>query len=293
MKFLKEFDDDFLVGTELTREKSEYAKLHRTENDYLYTDNIGCFGVIEGPQVVYKINKDGFRSNHFSEFNKDKDSILFGGCSITLGEGLPEDLTWYKQISKELSIDSFYNVSSTGASTRLIVKNILTFIRKYGSPKFIFVLFPDFARDLQYDLTSKKIVSCLVHPQWISAPKKFITHKVYTLNYSEEYGAFNAIEHIRILEDVCNYLGIKLIWSNWSKPANDVLENIKFRNYFKIDGSFSFNDKDKAYDSNKIDEEVPYWSVAQDGIHPGSGWNKRVAENFINEFNRMDYDKKD
>lgn len=293
MKFLKEFNDDFLVGTELTREQSQYAKLHKTENDYLYTDNMGSFGIIEGPQVVYKINKDGFRSNHFSEFNKDKDSILFAGCSITMGEGLPEDLTWYKIMSNKTKVDNFYNISATGASTRLIVKNILTFIRKYGPPKFIFALFPNFARDLQYDPVTDKIISCLVHPQWITAPKKFTTHKIYTLNYKEEYGAFTAIESIRVLEDVCNLYGIKLIWSSWNKTCNEVFKNIDFNFYFSGSSFFNFDGiNDKGLDLENLDN-LPYWSVAQDGIHPGSCWNKLVAEDFLQEFLRRGYDKKD
>jgi hypothetical protein len=291
MIVVEEFFDNFLVGTNLTKDQSQYAKLHMTKDDYTYTDNLGCFGVVEGPEIIYKINSDGFRSNHFKHFNPEIDNILFAGCSVTLGEGLPEDLTWYKQLSDKISIDSFYNVSSTGASTRLIVKNILTFIRKHGSPKFIFALFPDFARDLQYDPISKQIISCLVHPQWITAPKKFITHKVYTLNYHEEYGAFNSIENIRILEDVCNYLGIKLIWSTWSKPASDILEKVNFRNYLKIDVSFDFNNKDSVYNSGEVEVGIPYWSVAQDGIHPGSGWNREISRNFLNEFIRRGYDK--
>lgn len=291
MNFLNEFIDDFLVGTDLTREQSQYASIYRREDNYLYTNNIGCHGIVDGPEITYQINSDGFRSRHFNEFDPKLKNILFAGCSITLGEGLPEDVTWYSRLSKEIGVNNFYNVSSTGASTRLIVKNILTFIRKYGAPEFIFVLLPNFARDLQYDPISNKIISCLVHPQWIAGPKKFITQRVYTLNYKEQYGAFNSIENIRILEDICILNNIKLIWSSWNNTANEVFEKIKFNNYFTGSNMFSFDGTDSDFLTKENVNNLPYWSKAQDGIHPGSGWNELVYKDFLKEFLRRGYDK--
>jgi len=289
MNFLDEFYDNLLVGTNMTRDQSQYAKIYKIENDYLYTDNVGCFGIIDGPEIIYKINSDGFRSKHFKEFNTKYKNILFAGCSITFGEGLPEDLTWYKRLSVELGLDSFYNIASTGASTRLIVKNILTFIRKYGAPDVIFALLPNFARDIGYDTISGKMINCVVHPQWVAGPKKFITQKIYTLNYKEEYGAFTAIENIRVLEDICKLNNIKLIWSTWDNSASDVFSQLNFNNY--LDGShyFSFDGTGKSFVAGDNFNNLPYWDIAQDGIHPGSGWNKTVADNFIKEYVKRGY----
>lgn len=284
-KILKEYEDDFLIGQTLTTEKSEFAKLYHNDGEYTYTDHIGVKKHVDGPPVVYKINKDGFRSNSFSNFDPNKESILFAGCSISFGEGLPEHLMWSSIVADKHNIDNFFNVSTGGGSIRLIVKNIITFIKKVGRPNTIYVVFPNFARDLQYDDVSGKIVSCVLHHSWIGAPKEYKTNTDYTINYKNEYGIFTAIENIRYLEYICKILDINLIWSSWSQEANNIFEQLDFIYYFKGSHLFNFDGRGIKFFPSNNTNGLPYWTVAQDGVHPGSGWNELAANELYGENN--------
>ena len=89
--------------------------------------------VVDGPDFLYKLNQDGFRSKDFLEFDKDKNNILFAGCSITFGQGLPEDLVWPQALISRLEsnnpkeIFDSYNIGLPGVGIFTICKNILAF----------------------------------------------------------------------------------------------------------------------------------------------------------------------
>lgn len=62
--------------------------------------------------ITYKFNHFGFRAD---EFNTLEPSIIFVGCSHTLGVGLPVELTWAHQVSTALKLKNF-NLGVGGAS---------------------------------------------------------------------------------------------------------------------------------------------------------------------------------
>ena len=59
----------------------------------------------------YKFNSHGFRCN---EFNTEP-SVVFLGCSLTLGIGLPVESTWAQLLANELGLQCF-NLAVGGAS---------------------------------------------------------------------------------------------------------------------------------------------------------------------------------
>ena len=50
-----------------------------------------------------------------------------------------------------------------GGSIRLITRNVFSFIRNYDKPDYIFLLFPDIARDFLYRKESNNFVSVYVY----------------------------------------------------------------------------------------------------------------------------------
>jgi hypothetical protein len=112
--------------------------------------------------VEYKINSDGFRTEHFED-STDKDIILATGCSFTFGLGLPEKYTWPKLLEAELNKDAdlfkLYNLGFPGHGYFIIIKNIFSFIKKYGKPKAIFIVFPNINRDVYFSKIRKKVLN--------------------------------------------------------------------------------------------------------------------------------------
>jgi len=65
------------------------------QNNYFECNNHST-EIIEGPEIKYILNKQGFRSQDFDNFNKDNYNILVAGDSFTYGDGLPYDCTWHQ-----------------------------------------------------------------------------------------------------------------------------------------------------------------------------------------------------
>ena len=290
-EILNEYKDDYFIhGTNFIKEKNKFAQIYKKENEYTITDHIHGKKSVDGPEIIYRINKDGFRSQHFENFNKNKKNVLIAGCSISLGHGLPENITWHQEMLKQIKFDEYYNLSSMGASTRLIVKNILTFIRKNGKPEYIFVIFPNFGRDLQFDRDIDGFTSCVVNKLFVLSPKEYMTSSLYTKNYQYEYSVFTSIDYIRILEDICEYLNIKLIWSTWDTQSKYVFNKLKFKYYFNFNYDFSFYGKQTNFKITENINNLPYWEAAKDGDHPGSCWSMSAGKEFYSEFLRRGYD---
>lgn len=62
-------------------------------------------------EISYKFNSDGFRSEEFSE----RPSIVFLGCSLTIGIGIPYECTWPNIVAKTLDLANF-NLGIGGGS---------------------------------------------------------------------------------------------------------------------------------------------------------------------------------
>jgi hypothetical protein len=262
--FLGSLDRRTLIPAE--KKEIEYYD----QNGYYITDSVGDIKSInKNPNFTYKINRHGFRSKHFEPVDQNKTTILTAGCSHSFGQGLPEELRWQSFLLKNLNTKNIelFDVSSMGASYRLIVRNIIAFIRNYGKPNYIFVVFPDVARDFLYDKDLKKFWN-------VSAQAKFLTEEnkkkpvfEYTLSFNEYDATMKAIEAIWYLEEICKWAGIKLFWTTWFSNCSDNFKNYNFNNFVEQDWKY-FNNVAKS--SNP--DNVPYWRIANDGSHMGSYW---------------------
>ena len=257
--------------------------------------------VIEGPDFNYDLNKYGFRSASFDNFNINNKNILFAGCSHTFGSGLPEKYVWHKKLvdemSKKESFDS-YNIGIPGAPTQTIIKNILTFFIKVGTPDYLFMLLPETSRSLRWD--GNKYISVSYYPK----PDDFSSFtKDYSINYIHEDALLTETMLIHLLELLCESLNVKLIWSSTIIFQNDFNEAMRFKNYISLDHNL-----DKYY--VKTPEDIkryggpydeyknqypflleslnkkningdPYWAIASDGAHFGSYCHENIAKMFF------------
>ena len=254
------------------------------EDGYYITDNIGDLRAINKEiNFNYKINSHGFRSQHFKKLDINKKNVLTAGCSHSFGYGLPEELRWQSFLKNNLKIDNvdFFDLSVPGGSIRLIVRNIISFIRNYGAPDYICVIFPDFARDFMYNEHKNNFQSVTANSQFLT--RKDEQPKIFN-DYSKLFNEYDAImkciEYIWALEELCYFAKIKLHWSTWSLSTEQVFSSSGFK--------FSFthaSDYFKSYHT-KIEnkDNLEYWEVANDNKHFGSSWTSWIGNLLATKF---------
>ena len=106
-----------------------------------------------GPAELYVVNSHGLRSDEFTIDHVGK-HLLFAGCSITAGEGLPLEFVWakkvYEEISKTEETSGYFNIAAPGSSITEIMAQIFKYIDLYGNPDALFVNLPDPDREYYY-----------------------------------------------------------------------------------------------------------------------------------------------
>jgi len=260
--------------------------------------------VIDGPDFNYILNKEGFRSKSFDEFNVNNKNILFAGCSHTFGSGLPESHVWVKKLIDKVSNNNsfdYYNIGIPGAPTQVIIKNILTFFVKVGIPDYLFMLLPETSRGLKWD--GNRYASVSYYP-------KSDGFSEFTKNYSNSYVHEDALlietMLIHLLESLCKSLNVKFIWSSTIIFQNDFNEAMNFKNYISLDKNldkyYVKTPEDIKQYGGQYDEYInqyplllsslnkkninsePYWAIASDGAHFGSYCHAHMADTFFKHF---------
>lgn len=147
--------------------------------------------------ITYKINSCGFRCEEF----KECDSVVFLGCSHTLGVGLHLEDTWSYIVSNQLNLVN-YNLSITGGSNDSAFRVAQYYIPKI-QPKIVIMLSPSNCRKEvinehnqthHYLISEDKINNNLLWAEWLSN----------SLNFS-----LNQQKNILAIEKICNDYSIK------------------------------------------------------------------------------------
>lgn len=278
---------------------SNYKKNYFDSENYYVTQNVGYTNVIDlDPDFDYHINLHGFRSQHFKPVDNKKITILTGGCSHSFGEGLPNNLRWQsflKNYFNENNIEMF-DVSSMGASSRLIIRNIFAFIRNYGKPNYIFLVLPDLARDFIYLEQIKQFINGHADSNHLINKNTVRQLKEFSKNFDAYNSAMQVIEYMWQLEEFCKYADIKLFWSTWCTEsakffnASNLFKNylmLNFNIFSEMNSNYIDNDKiDKLLINNKIQEKSlisnikKYWYFANDGNHYGVFFTHEIAKMF-------------
>jgi hypothetical protein len=204
------------------------------------------------PNHTYELNSLGYRSPEFGPTD-----IVFAGCSHTFGFGVPEHMIWGAQVAGNLGL-SYVNLSGPGQSVYFIVQNVLAHIRKYGPPKVVLALLPNLARMLAPNslmLARTSRYSGLDRLAGVEILKEISTnnwHETENLDLDwrpkhqkipfdlenilyPELAYYLNLQHLNILETVCEALGVPLIWSTWNRENTELfrsLRNERF-DYFK------------------------------------------------------------
>jgi len=240
--------------------------------------------VVTGPEFEYKLNKDGFRTKNFERLNSNTYNFLYSGCSYTFGEGIPEEYMWTNLLSNKLK-GSFakevkdYNISKRGLSIHAIVRGVFSFCEKYGDPDLIVLFLPNIARSIHYNSETKEYEDLCI-PDTLDGVKPHRKDIQYVKSFCYEDHKLLALDMLKFLEKYCELKGIKLIYSSWLYRERYLYEESDLKNHYQVNiGPHIPVDKELAELENTNND--PYWSVARDGLHPGTFANKKVSEEFF------------
>jgi len=231
-------------------------------------------GVVDNGEIEYQLNSSGQRCDEFKKIHKGK-HILFAGCSITFGEGLPYKKNWagylYEKINKNNDLSGYYTIAYPGGGIDIIINNIYKYCDLYGVPDVVVLFAPDSSRKFLWEKDKYySIVS--------SNNKEF---------YSETYGGIeNAIyslyNYIKNLEIFCNKLNIKFVWSSWQEQESLMYKEMDFKNYVYITNNDIINKATNYNDVNSL-----YYEIARDKAHPGLIFSDGLSNIFLEKINEI------
>ena len=209
----------------------------------------------------YNLNTHSLRSDEFISSHEGK-HILFAGCSVTTGEGLPLEDTWahklYTQISNSQKTSGYFNISYPGASILSIINQIYSYVENFGSPDYIFALLPNIVRDTPRDKRSA------------GRPDEETYQRV--------------IEECKNLEKFCVKNKIKLFISGWELQEQSHFRSIT--SYKAIDHTKLVSHIYEFSDSNASSSMSPFLVTAMDGEHPGIAVHEYYKQFFYNLYLR-------
>lgn len=180
---------------------------------------------ISRPEYIYKWNSDGLRSIEFST----EPPIVSLGCSITLGQGMPQDLRWTDLLSSKIA-KPIGNISYSGAAINKNVSSFFGMIHQYKyKPKIVIAYFANFERFYFVNPSGDGMQEWFIN----HSPKK--TKAIAPWNYEEilpyEWVYYQNLDHIKMLEAFCEAAGIKLYWSCWSNGLTEEQEQFLKDNF--------------------------------------------------------------
>jgi hypothetical protein len=275
-----------------------------SSDDFGYDSYVANHEPNKNPQVVYKLNKQGFRSENFEPLNSKNLNILISGCSVTFGQGVFQEHSWPELFSKTLSQSSskpikMHNLGIMGASIYLIVKNLMAFIRRYGAPDQIYLFLPPYSRKLVYDEAGDNFHNIVMSKQGYHklAHKKDLSEKRFYDSYCEEDSLLFAITLMGIFENFCEARNIDLVWTSYATLADfDIYSKVGFkfyRQYDAPDSEFYNNYKTLMHLIPENKYNIPHWNEGADVDHPGAAWHQDISRLFLDFRNRYLHDKQD
>lgn len=182
---------------------------------------------------TYSVDKHGYRNS----VEIGKADIIVSGCSQTYGVGIPEEARWGNQLGELMGM-SQVTVAVPGWSVQSMVNGVMSYIGRYGKPKIVALLLPDFFRfDL---LVNKKAMNYRLEDVRSPDPSPAarindITSPYYELPkiskqphtvkeiFPAEISYFLSGQFLRFFTEYCKEAEIVLVWGNTSHPVDEMV----------------------------------------------------------------------
>lgn len=159
--------------------------------------------------ISYHFNEHGFRSDDFSHSS----SVLFLGCSLTLGIGVPYEKTWAYLVSKSLNLAN-YNLGIGGGSNDTAFRLGHYWIPKL-MPKLVVWKMPDQDRIelLDRNEAHRILMTGKNYSPWADYYKIYVSQ-----NFN---GTLNRQKNLLAVTHICQNLNIPLVTMDNHIPRYD------------------------------------------------------------------------
>lgn len=223
-------------------------------------------------EIIYNVNKDGYRTYDWKEINW-KEAIVLFGCSCTFGIGLAEDETLSYYLEK-LTGRQVINIGVPGGSNYVIADNCASMIKYFDAPYGVVFNWTGHQRFRYFYETGWTDVG-----SWNKDKKAHLQENkewkidVYNLLHTMTLNPYNAYANGRSLRKSVDAMlknRSKVIHLTFFKDAKEIMdceENIE-----SIIGSLSENRENVAPVS------------ARDCFHPGSDSVENMAKHIHKRF---------
>jgi len=195
----------------------------------------------------YRFNSNGFRCDEFTE--ESELPVLFNGCSITEGIGVPVTGTWAYQLVEKLRAATgkkipFWNIAIGGGGFDTMASSTMWFVKNVKvKPKLVFSLFPSmYRRDYCVETPNARMWAPALsktNADWLFADTYFAQHQCTR--------SFNTIQAMYL------HWNCQAFHSAWEPHAAELMRKIG-ENYVHF----------------PVGKSV-YTPRARDDLHPGVG----------------------
>lgn len=202
----------------------------------------------DGPRAefVYRFNSAGFRAEEFT----DEPSVMFLGCSMTMGVGIEEEKTWAYTVAKELGLRR-HNLATGGSSNDACFRLFMHWHRVH-KPKIVIHYSPPPHRMEIFDFRGH-IMNILPNPGQNGRTIQFkgkSTDSLYETWLSNDTNStMNMQKNKLAIEYVCEQQGIKYL-------------------FMEHDVKYTFDTK-QGYERDAEEK-------GRDLIHPGAHWHRNM-----------------
>jgi hypothetical protein len=211
-------------------------------------------------KLSYSLNEFGFRS---PTVNKDKNLILFNGCSLTFGSGLALENTWSYLIASNLKKELEYmniGLSATGPDIQIL--NLHWAIDNFKIDKIFWFMSDPYRQVIHYNYGHYNFYLPNNNVQLFNNKKineDFVNLSIhleknnYIKLYWQLYGLFSKISDKKIESYI----------TCWIEDFDNIIMPLK--NKFNIKNLPKFNNID----------------IARDNLHPGNKSNLKFSEEIL------------
>lgn len=253
---------------------------------YLYKTLQWSYMAMAPGESYVETDNRSYISNSFGhrgpEFSGGVDALIVG-CSITYGIGLDVEDTWGHLVASKLGY-SYNLMGFPGGSIAKIVRQIFEYIETVGVPKRIFALMPEPRRVDLFEINPNQSDRLLANANPMRLKLNRLEDAIYVepktskLLYDVDYTSLVSVNSIYLLERLCSFLKIDLMWTTWDSEL--LLETYKsFPSFFEL-GTENGDIFNKPTSCHSGDD--PTFYIASDNDHWGSHYHIHVAEDFLN-----------
>jgi hypothetical protein len=239
-----------------------------TQENYKEISSTGLKNIYRPEDFDYKYNSNHFRCDEFtlnSEF-----PILFAGCSITEGVGVPIEHTWSHILLEKIRQATgknipYWNIGTAGTGIDTIARLTYLFAEKLNA-KYLFIVMPMIFRR-EYSAEDKSNIAWNIINKCNDGSQYPYANSVNELFYDQTFAECQTSRSCMIIDSTLKSINCEAYTTSWLRDDTHEREVLKMFPYLN-------------YHRNTT--RIVCTDVGRDNMHPGPIWHRLKAEEIWN-----------